>query len=277
MRVNDLLPYSCVYLCVKEASGKVIPAGTAFVLSVAAETNPEVHHGYLVTAAHCIREAQRRYGALFMRVNQHPDDSAALIELNAAWVFHEDEANDVAVLHFPPPAPFNLYRIIAIERESVATEKVRETEAIGIGDDLVVVGLFSSHHGRTANRPIIRMGSIASMPDEPIEDPDSGLPFDAYLAEVRSVGGLSGSPVWVVIHPGRMINGKVERSRQQYYLLGLIRGHWRKDEEWLSDFGSGEQETLNTGIALVTPIEKALEIIEMDALVKERRKTTPTP
>jgi hypothetical protein len=31
------------------------------------------------------------------------------------------------------------------------------------------------------------------MADEPLEDPASGFPFDAYLAEIRSIGGLRSS------------------------------------------------------------------------------------
>jgi hypothetical protein len=52
----------------------------------------------------------------------------------------------------------------------------------------------------------------------------------------------------------------------------LIRGHWNKQEPWLSDFGETEQDSLNTGIAIVTPIQKALDIIDSEDSVKERRR-----
>jgi hypothetical protein len=94
------------------------------------------------------------------------------------------------------------------------------------------------------------------------------------LAEVRSVGGLSGSPVWIVINPARLRPGSAERERRlHFYLLGLVRGHWEKDDAWLSDFGHTEGEALNTGIAMVTPIQKALDIIDSEELVKERRRS----
>ncbi len=43
--------------------------------------------------------------------------------------------------------------------------------------------------------PIVRHGAIAAMPGEPLYDRKTGLSFRGYLLEVRSTGGLSGSPV----------------------------------------------------------------------------------
>jgi hypothetical protein len=266
MRVPDMIVDSAVYLCVKDASGTVRPAGTGFFLSIESEAREQISHGYLVTARHCILNA-RPYGALYARMNRRDTGEAELVELEEGWNFHDDETNDVAVLPFAPPG----VQIVVTQRESLATPDVIERESIGIGDDLMVVGLFTRHYGRTANRPIVRAGIIAAMPDEPIEDAGSGLPFDGYLAEVRSVGGLSGSPVWLIINPARVVKGERE-SRLHFYLLGLIRGHWNKTEPWLSDFGETEQESLNTGIAIVTPIQKALDIIDSEESVKQRRK-----
>jgi hypothetical protein len=266
MRVPDDILASAVYLCIKDANGAVRPAGTGFFLSIESEIREGRTHGYLITARHCIEKA-KPYGSLYARMNRRDSGEAELVELETAWTYHEDETNDVAVLHFAPPA----FHIMAFGRKSLAIAGVIEGESIGIGDDLMVVGLFSQHYGRTANRPIVRAGNIAAMPDEPIEDPGSGLPFDAYLAEVRSIGGLSGSPVWLIIHPGRVVKGARE-SRMHFYLLGLIRGHWNKQEPWLPDFGETEQGSLNTGIAMVTPIQKALDIIDAKESVKERRR-----
>jgi hypothetical protein len=266
MRVPDDILTSAVYLCVKDTNGTVRPAGTGFFLSIKSEARENITHGYLVTAQHCIENA-KSYGMLYARMNRRDTGEAELVELEPGWIYHDDETNDVAVLHFAPPA----FQIMVFGRESLATADVIERESIGIGDELMVVGLFTRHYGRTANRPIIRAGIIAAMPDEPIEDVGSGLPFDGYLAEVRSVGGLSGSPVWFIINPGRVVKGERE-SRLHFYLLGLIRGHWNKPEPWLSDFGETEQDSLNTGIAIVTPIQKALDIIDSEDSVKERRR-----
>ena len=57
-----------------------------------------------------------------------------------------------------------------------------------------------------------------------------------------------------------------------FFLLGLIRGHWEKEGDWLADTDDHETDSLNTGIAMVTPIQKALDIIDSEELVKERKR-----
>ncbi len=235
-----------------------------------------------MTARHCVEKA-KQYGALGARVNRRRNpgpvdrspaawvvgDSELFGPLDK-WTYHDDPANDVAVTPFMPP--HEEYMLVVVEAESCATDDVIAREQIGLGDDLIVTGLFTSHHGRDVNRPIVRSGIIAAMPDEPIADQQSGLSYDAYLAEIRSVGGLSGSPVWLVINPARVTPGShVPERRLHFYLLGLIRGHWYKQSEWLADFGETEGEVLNTGIAIVTPIQKALDIIHSPEEVARRR------
>lgn len=72
-----------------------------------------------------------------------------------------------------------------------------EAHAIGIGDEVLMVGLFTKRYGYRKNIPIVRGGIISAMPEEPIEDQETGNLYDAYLIEIRSIGGLSGSPVIV--------------------------------------------------------------------------------
>jgi hypothetical protein len=280
-RVPDLIKHNPLFLIV-EIEGDERLVGTAFVMSIPSEAHQERTYGYLVTARHCIVEGER-FGAVGVRVNRRahpelqPSEEGALDAIGSEsfgpldqWLFHEDPANDVAVHPFMPPSEF---AVVQVKEESWATSDVIQREDIGVGDELVVVGLFASHTGKEVNRPIVRSGTIAAMPDEPLKDTRSGLSYDAYLAEVRSVGGLSGSPVWMVIRPWRMtprLNGP--EARLHFYLLGLIRGHWKKEGEWLSDAASDEQDVLNTGIAIVTPIQTAIDIINSPEEVARRRR-----
>ncbi len=87
------------------------------------------------------------------------------------------------------------------------------------------------------------------MPDEPLLDDDGNL-YEAYLAEVRSIGGLSGSPVFVLMErrKARLRMRPIEFSEEidieyldqdfvgapEAHLLGMVRGHWdlkRQDED----------------------------------------------
>jgi hypothetical protein len=280
MRVPTVILLGSVFLGVR-TNGRLRMAGTGFLLSIPSETNSAISHGYLVTARHCVESAKLE-GPLLLRLNRWlghgraadmPADEmvkfigrAEEIELESGWIYHDDETNDVAVLPMAPPPEF---AFLVVERANMATADVVDREAIGVGDDLAVVGLFTERVGQDVNRPIVRLGTIAAMPDEPIEDPASGNPFDAYLAEIRSIGGLSGSPVWAMINPGRTAGGSIERSRQVFYLLGLIRGHWEQRGTMSLE---AEAETLNMGIATVTPIQKALDIIDSDEMARLRRR-----
>ena len=46
--------------------------------------------------------------------------------------------------------------------------------------------------------PILRMGNLAAYPQERVQV--EGVEMDAYLIEARSIGGLSGSPVFYHSH-----------------------------------------------------------------------------
>ena len=61
---------------------------------------------------------------------------------------------------------------------------------------------------------------------ELIKTTDYGL-TEAYLIEARSIGGLSGSPVFIPMPPFQQINGEVTQgSGSLFYLLGLMHGHF---------------------------------------------------
>ena len=53
------------------------------------------------------------------------------------------------------------------------------------------------------NLPIVRLGAIAAMPGEYIKT-DWGC-LRAYLIEARSIGGLSGSPVFIRVGTTRTL------------------------------------------------------------------------
>ncbi len=57
-------------------------------------------------------------------------------------------------------------------------------------------------------------------------------------------------------------------------LLGIVRGHWDYQTQLASmDYADDELSAVNMGIAIITPIQEALKIINGDELMKLRRKT----
>lgn len=122
------------------------------------------------------------------------------------------------------------------------------------------------------------------MPEEPVKtDPKKKIEREAYLVEARSIGGLSGSPVFVkgsgVVPPSL----QRERSpleyiappwREYFWLLGLMHGHWDVgaadiDAVALDNVQAG---SINTGIGIVVPAQKILEVISQPKLETMRQE-----
>lgn len=272
MRVSDELLDCVCFLCTEAGDGGFTLRGTAFFVSLPAERVPNGSFSYLITARHNIIKAKATGLPLVLRVNL-ANGGAELIELsNLQWFYPENEASDVAVSG--PIGGFEeigmVYR--RIPRAMFATQEVIEAKRIGVGDELISTGLFVHHYGRRRNVPIIRSGNIAAMPVEPLIDNNSGLEYNAFLAEIRSIGGLSGSPVFVRLGIGRQVEENVTMNRIESFLLGLVRGHWPRGDFDTADFSDSEQEELNSGIAVVTPITDALEVLDEDDFVKERKQ-----
>lgn len=259
----------CVaFLCVEDwrpgGIGRYICGGTVFFVAVGTEAGG---HLYAVTARHCVDRARAR-GSLFLRLNA-VDGGVRHVQINSGWVFHPDPNVDAAVLPIPTLPGV---RPAAIPEETFALRSSLDEYEIGIGDDVVVCGLFTQRAGTQRNIPIVRAGIIAAMPDEPVFDAITGQSFDAYLVEARSLGGLSGSPVFTYTGYDRGPEGKVNKVGRNF-LLGLIRGHWdQKNPASMPDFASDDTGVVNMGIALVTPVQFVREILNSDELVMQRQR-----
>jgi hypothetical protein len=111
-----------------------------------------------------------------------------------------------------------------------------------------------------------------------------------YLIEARSIGGLSGSSVFLHLSDTRIKerNGaKIWRNQISFHLLGLVHGHWDMPEARTDDIleDSMQNERLNVGIAIVVPATRIAEVINHPLLIAQReqnieqwrRNGAPTP
>jgi hypothetical protein len=115
------------------------------------------------------------------------------------------------------------------------------------------------------NLPILRTGNIAMMPLEPIKTCHGSM--EAYLIELRSIAGLSGSPVFV--HTIVPEEGKL---RHTLSWMGLMRGHWNIDKDSIDAVNSIDGEPLNVGIGIVVPAYKVMEITHQEIVMKMREE-----
>jgi len=260
--------------------------GTAFVVGIPSEDGSPGFYRYLVTARHVAKQLSLG-GPWFIRMNKKDGESVDVqSESPVQWWYHATEAEtvDVAVTPLPSLPEEIEYRII--ESALFATDAVIRQRNIGYGDPVFIIGLFTRMAGKRRNFPIVRMGNIALMPAERIPgieiDAEHAVESDVYLIEARSVGGLSGSPIFVretVFLP--MPVGKDSRRVEallpgSFFLLGLMHGHWDVKEQEINEVQvravRRDRMGVNLGVAVVVPAQKIHEVLCHPELVKERRR-----
>jgi hypothetical protein len=284
----------CVaFIGIEYDDGRFIPKATGFFADALEGDQPLSH---LVTAEHVIAHIKSKIAdderggtnaRLSARLNVRRAGSEIAPLEEAHWWSHPDEANltDVAVTpyllqhkhfdHFSLP----LYGTLV---EASATEHLQRRGA-ALGQEIAIVGLFRHHGGTERNEPIIRIGNIAAMPKEKVWTSYCGRTA-GYLVEARSIGGLSGSPVFVNLtdSPPRSMNvggGRVQYGEgiidfSRYMLFGLMHGHWDlpnlTDESVVED-AHDKRERLNTGVGVVIPVQKIIETLYHPELVDIRK------
>ena len=249
--------------------------GTAFFVAVPYKTSPDNSFVYLVTAKHV---AETITGQKFCIRANRIDGSSILAEGEIAkWWYHPTEENvDVAVFPWAPPRDLIDYR--TVQTPIFLTKDIIKEKNIGVGDEVFIAGLFAHHFGRDSNVPIIRIGNIAMMPNDPVETKYG--PMEAHLIEARSIGGVSGSPVFAretqLVNLGQGLSGPGPLlGLGGFYLLGLMHGHWDFPLGSISDDAALDmsgQSSVNMGIAIVVPAGKILEVLDHPELVELRER-----
>jgi hypothetical protein len=185
LRLPDDIKTSVCFLFVKKGNAQLY-GGTAFF--VVHEETPIIYTGFMVTARHCVESAYQDYGNLYARINVK-SGLPRVVELPLKDWKRSDRA-DVALLPFVPD-PDDAISFLPTQSFMIGGQIVKEN--IGIGDEVFLTGLFTKRYGTQKNIPIVRSGIISAMPEEPIQDSPNSVPYNAYLIEVRSIGGLSGN------------------------------------------------------------------------------------
>lgn len=281
MRVPEEIRKCVCFVGYRMHDGTEMFAGTAFFVARRIDGTDRAL-SYVVTARHVI-DGIRDLGLdqVLLRVNSKA--GARWLEYPISeWVMHpEGRSVDVAVLR---GFIGNGVDHLTFGLGSSAFAEVIHREDIGVGTEAVIAGLFVNHAGKDRNIPIVRVGNIAAMPEEKVGTTLG--PIDAYLIEARSLGGLSGSPVFAHVDPvspaSDGINLRIQAGSN--YLLGLVHGHFDEPSTTAS-YAAAFTEKVNAGIAIVVPVGKIHEVInqpymrDIEAPIEEQMRTEhlPTP
>lgn len=267
MIVPDDIRKCVAFLGHQMPNGQFQLFGSVFWIGEERKDSKKIELVYAVTARHVV-DAIRQTGAqeVWFRVNRRGGDAKWIKSNLTDWYVHpSDSTLDVAVLKTSFAADWDH---LAVPYSLCITEERMKEHAVGLGDEVFITGLFIHHHGSSRNIPIVRVGNLACMTEEKIVTKRGGL-MDAFLIEARSIGGLSGSPVFLNLGVMRLIGRQLKHASGGpiFYMLGLVHGHYDVESikiatSGIDDIDSSSAQQVNTGIAIVVPFHSIRAVIE---------------
>lgn len=249
---------------------------TGFFVNIPCESPELIGHtqAYFVTAKHVADELADE--EVYVLVNGKRGGVTSMEAYGGGWWFHPtDKASDVALFPVRRNPEADVYCVNATD---LGTPQRLAEMKIGVGDEVFATGLFTPAAGTARNEPIVRHGNIAMLPKEQIQT-ELGY-ADVYLIEARSIGGLSGSPVFVRPTLNLPIPPQPSGVKNLFAvghgctLLGLMHGHWdiRESEMNKAFFTHDSKRGVNLGIGIVVPAIKIYETLYQPELVAMRKR-----
>jgi hypothetical protein len=283
MKVDDRIRF-CTGFVGTGTSENFIAHGTCFCVHVIEE---DFSFDYLISAQHLLWPRRRRNresppdDPMMVRLNTAKDTSRVISAHPKAWIYPDDPTIDLCA--FRPDdlvhTSVDEFECNSINLNSMVVHP-KDAHDPGVGDEVFICGAFVGRVGYRKNIPVVRIGNIAAMPEEPI---DFASPRQAaYLIETRSLGGTSGSPIFLNVEPTRLrrraagfrvgvINQETQQTRVHlilpYMLLGMMiyshGGNYTQDFvcESDGDVHPFKDADFNAGMAVALPVQLILDLL----------------
>ena len=297
MQVDELFLNCTAFLGVPTESG-FLADGTAFFLDI---TVDETSFVYLVSCRHVVkpfksdRKPTPNDDPIWIRVSTKGGEPKTYKTKRSDWVCHDDRFIDVCVY------PCDIARwesedgvdigVLNADGMMLTPQKEEMWGRLRLGDQLFITGVFVGRIGDRKNIPVVRVATVAALPEEPVAFGSPRRP--AYLIETKSLGGTSGSPVFLHVEPiGRAIGDHEHEIHPEtgdvvlpYLLVGMMLGvHSGKyAADFIEDTDAekvvSKDADFNAGICVVISYAQILEVIDQTPLkdarlatIEERRK-----
>jgi len=137
---------------------------------------------------------------------------------------------------------------------------------------MVIPGLFRNAIGIRRISPIVRIGHVAAIPDEPIRTRYGQM--EAVLVQAMSIGRLGGSPVLLSVPAARWADNKVRGDPldQRFYLIRLVHDHFDAQEDDVDAVQDKAGGYVHSGIGVVVPYTRILETLRQDDMERLKNR-----
>jgi len=171
---------------------------------------------YAVTNRHVIEKGL----ATVIRVNAVGGKSDIISLSISDWIYHPSDA-DVAVASIDIKIKFDLHSFTAIPRDWFIPKEEIDDELIMLCSDVFMLGRFIHYAGQSFNMPVARSGIVSAFPNSKELIPVAGMkPQEAFLIEMRSLSGFSGSPTFHIL-PMSNFNNSLKVIMEDVYDIKL--------------------------------------------------------
>jgi len=284
-RIPDEILKCSVYLYSTEERanfGAPVDGGSGFLLSYPTgrmDLRPRPHI-YVVTCRHVIHgepahmasDGKEHPGAKVVRFNA-VDGTNPIVSLGDGW--HSAINDDLAIRLLDAdkrPSPVRAFRFIPAHL--LVTEDLVTNLSLGIGNEVFMVGRLIRQEQEAVNCPIVRFGHI-SCPLLPPQIDSFGE--DIFLAEYRSLGKASGSPVFLEISDRQRAFYKDQLEGNEHLLLGVNKGNtgYRSPAEevsiQISKAPSAFSVHIDSSMSMVVPAWRLRALLEKEDVRKQRQ------
>ncbi|MFI4988592.1 MAG: hypothetical protein ACHQF3_14235 [Alphaproteobacteria bacterium] len=248
------------------------PQATGFLVLAFQRRIPDLAFPYLVTAEHVVADMHRNRTDVYCRLNLR--DGTAIVEPlgNKKWLVHPDESQrtDVAILPFWINSAIIDHDYIPLFNRVDKNIQAMRPGLLALGSEVFAIALFNTVYGKGRDIPIIRIGNIAAVPEGLVGTRHLG-DIEAYLIELRSLAGLSGSPVFV--NPTN-VRRMEDASWSEHFFIGMVHGHSEApalEEGDRAEHGLLNGGAVNAGIGIVVPAAKIVETLYQPDSVAQMR------
>ncbi|MGA7578715.1 MAG: serine protease [Desulfobaccales bacterium] len=239
--------------------------GTGFFVAVPSEAEDlkdRVNHLYGITNWHVALND----GFSVVRINKESDETDILEYEPTDWEWISGK-DDIAAVEIPYSAS---HLVNYVSTRAFATEKIVTEREIGVGDDVFMIGRFIEKDGGPTNLPSVRFGNISIMPS--IIEQATKYQGESYCIDLYSLPGYSGSPVFVYRTPFSNLDAAFLKNGFKFddsfiYLLGI---HWGQFKSNIIIDGKHIKNL--SGITMVIPAQKILDLLNIDKFRKRRMK-----